>query len=377
MDSQPIKVLLVDDDLGDFEMTRALLSQAEHGQYSLEWASTFEEAMDAFRGGGYDVYLLDYFLEDRTGLDLLQQARAEGIDGPFIMLTGRGSRNVDLEAMGKGASDYLVKGKIDPELLERSIRYALERQRDSRRLMESEERHRSMFENLPVGLYRSGPDGTYLDANPALVRILGYPDKGMLQRRYAEEFYVHPDDRSRFETLLERNGVVRGFESVIQRVDGGIVKVRNSARIHRGPNEDVLYVEGTLEDVTEEKAAETLRGCDARFRVVFDGSGTGIALADLRGLILDANPAFADAFHSTAREMEGASYLELLSPDDRPGVERELEILSKGESARMEAERRFRAQTGPEFWARASLNLIRDSEGEPNHLVILLDDLSQ
>ncbi|MFC1575755.1 hybrid sensor histidine kinase/response regulator, partial [Gemmatimonadota bacterium] len=73
---------MVDDDQGDFEMTRAILSQAEHGNFKLDWVASYEEAMDAFRRGDHDVYLLDYFLEDRTGLDLLREADRKGLDAP-------------------------------------------------------------------------------------------------------------------------------------------------------------------------------------------------------------------------------------------------------------------------------------------------------
>ncbi len=85
---QPIRVLLVDDDLGDFEMIRVMLSQAEHGNYKLDWVSNYEEALDAFRAKEHDVYLLDYFLEDRSGLDLLKEAEGHGVTAPIIMLTG-------------------------------------------------------------------------------------------------------------------------------------------------------------------------------------------------------------------------------------------------------------------------------------------------
>ncbi len=370
------RVLLVDDDQGDFEMTRAMLSQAEHGAFKLDWVSTFEEAVDALKAGEHDVYLLDYFLEDRTGLDLLRESHRQGIDAPVIMLTGRGSRQVDLEAMEAGAADYLVKGRIDPEALERAIRYALERHRAARELRESEERHRSMFDHLPVGLYRSDPDGTFLDANPALIRILGYPDRGTLQRVFSRDLYVHPDDRQRFWSLLERYGVVRGFESTIRRIDGSSVRVRNTGRLHRDAEGTVLYLEGTLEDITEEKAAEELRGSEARFRAVFETSRSGIALLDLEGIILEANPSFADVFLSTAKELEGVRYADLLVKDDRPAVARELAALARGERSTLEAERRFRTKGDGEVWARASLSLIRNREGEADHLIVLLDDVS-
>ncbi len=87
--------------------------------------------------------------------------------------------------MRAGAADYLVKGRIEPEDLERSIRYALDRVEALRALRESEERHRGMFDNLPIGVYRCTPNGGFLDANPALIRILGYPDIATLGGVYA------------------------------------------------------------------------------------------------------------------------------------------------------------------------------------------------
>jgi len=108
-------------------MTRAMMSQIETQEMKLDWVSTYEEGLDALEAGEHDVYLIDYFLEDRTGMDLLREADDRSIQAPLIMLTGRGNRQVDLQAMKAGAADYLVKGRIDPELLERSIRFALER----------------------------------------------------------------------------------------------------------------------------------------------------------------------------------------------------------------------------------------------------------
>ena len=117
METEKIKVLLVDDDQGDFEMIRVMLANAEHQDFQLDWVSSYEEAIDAFKRDDHDVYFLDYFLEDRTGLDLLREARNRGMTAPIIMLTGRGSRTVDMEAMELCASDYLVKGLIDPDAL--------------------------------------------------------------------------------------------------------------------------------------------------------------------------------------------------------------------------------------------------------------------
>jgi two-component system CheB/CheR fusion protein len=86
--------------------------------------------VEALGRNGHDVYLLDYRLGQRNGLELLRDAVQRGCQTPIILLTGQGEREVDIEAMKAGAADYLTKGQMDAALLERSIRHALERQRD-------------------------------------------------------------------------------------------------------------------------------------------------------------------------------------------------------------------------------------------------------
>ena len=376
---EKIRVLLVDDDQGDFEMTRALLDNAERRdfEYELDWVSTFEEGLDALKRDEYDVYLLDYFLEDRTGLDLLGEAGRRGTSAPVIMLTGRGSRQVDSEAMKAGASDYLVKGRIDPELLERAIRYALERTRSQKALRESEERHRSMFDHLPVGLYRTTPQGNFLDANPALIRMLGYPDRDQLQNTYARDFYVSPDDRPQFLDLLERHGVARGFESRIETLDGQTLRVLNTARMHRDAEGEVLYLEGSLEDITNLKAEEVTEGGEVRIGGVFDNAPVAIALLDLNALVGETNPMFREVFGTTESQVRGVPYSELLVGEERPQVLEDLALLSRGDQEQIAGDYRYQRPDGELILARTTLRLVRSPEGKPDHLLLLLHDVGE
>ena len=249
--SQTIRILLIDDDQGDFEMTRVLVSKITRTRIELDWVSSYEEGIDALQDQEHDVYLVDYYLEDQDGLKLVREAREMGIRKPMIMLTGRGSHAVDVEAMKAGASDYLVKGKVDPDVLERSIRYSLERQRSEEALRDSEARHRGMFDHFPIGLYRTSTEGDLIYANTTLVDILGDPDSETLQTVYAADLFVDPVDRQRFSDMLDQFGVARGFETQLKRTDGTLVLVRNTARAHRAEDNRILYVEGAVEDITD------------------------------------------------------------------------------------------------------------------------------
>ena len=232
-------------------MTRVLVSQIAGAKIRLDWVSSYEEGMDALRDQEHDVYLVDYYLEDQDGLELVREARAMGVLKPMIMLTGRGSHAVDVEAMKAGASDYLVKGKVDHYVLERSIRYSLQRQQADAALRDSESRLRQMFDHLPIGLYRTSAEGELMDANPALVELLGYPDRETLDSAYSAGLFVDPDDRQRFGEMLDQSGVVRRFETRLKRADGTFVRVRNTARAHRADDGSILYIEGAVEDVTD------------------------------------------------------------------------------------------------------------------------------
>jgi signal transduction histidine kinase len=125
MENIPIRILLVEDDEDDYVLMRNLLSRVGATKYELQWAQTYDAALEKIVGHHYDVCLLDYFLGERTGLDLLRELGRRNPDVPVIFVTGQGNYEIDMEAMHAGASDYLVKGQINSPLLERSIRYAI------------------------------------------------------------------------------------------------------------------------------------------------------------------------------------------------------------------------------------------------------------
>ena len=124
-----IAVLLVEDDEDDELLTRGLLAEIDDVECALTWARSFAEGLQHLSEGSYDVCLLDYALGDRTGMELLTRAVAAGVEVPIIFLTGQVERALDIAATRSGAADYLVKGRINADLLERSIRYAIERAR--------------------------------------------------------------------------------------------------------------------------------------------------------------------------------------------------------------------------------------------------------
>lgn len=124
--SDKIRILLVDDDEDDFIITQDIIQDIPGRHYLLEWVSSFQEALIIINKKRHNIYLVDFRLGAENGLDLITQAIEQGVDAPFILLTGQSDRETDEKAMRVGVSDYLVKGTFNQYDLERSIRYSIE-----------------------------------------------------------------------------------------------------------------------------------------------------------------------------------------------------------------------------------------------------------
>lgn len=127
METRPLRLLLADDDQDDYIITRDLLRNIGRDKYELEWAPDFASALAALARNQHDLCLCDYRLGEANGLELMQEALARGCTAPVILLTGLDEWETDVRAMKAGAADYLVKSQLSERLLERSIRYTLER----------------------------------------------------------------------------------------------------------------------------------------------------------------------------------------------------------------------------------------------------------
>jgi signal transduction histidine kinase len=127
---RPVRVLLIDDDRDDYLLTRDLFAEIPGGRHRLDWVADYPAGLAALLQGEHDVYLLDFRLGEKTGLELLDESRKQGgPTGPVILLTGQNVWEIDLAAMESGAADFLEKGRLDATLLERSVRYALQQRR--------------------------------------------------------------------------------------------------------------------------------------------------------------------------------------------------------------------------------------------------------
>ena len=180
-------------------------------------------------------------------------------------------------------------------------------------LRESEERFRSLFENAPIGIYRTAPDGRILEANPSLIQMLGYSSFKELVARNLESEGFEPDyPRSRFKELIERDGEIRGLERTWTKRDNSVIYVRENARAIRRDDGTILYYEGSVEDITERKRAEEeLKNSEEMFKITFEYAPDALYLSDLKGNFVDGNKMAEKLTGYKREELIGKSFLKL------------------------------------------------------------------
>jgi signal transduction histidine kinase/CheY-like chemotaxis protein len=142
----PIKVLLVEDNPGDARLLREALAEMTRTRFDLTHVDRLGEAIRRLEEERFDIILLDLSLPDAQGLDAVVWAHGQVSHLPIVVLTGLENEEVAAETLRQGAQDYLVKGKVDGNLLVRSIRYAIERKRAEEQIQESLRRLRALRE---------------------------------------------------------------------------------------------------------------------------------------------------------------------------------------------------------------------------------------
>ncbi len=320
----PLRVLHVEDSQEDAELLEFDLRRAGYDPY-IERVDTPSVMKDRLMEGRWDIVISDYAMPKFDGMEALEVYKSSGLDIPFILMSGVIGEDVAIDAMVRGAHDYVMKDKRTRLIpaIERELREASERKarRDAEEaLRQSEEKYRTIFENAIEGIFQSTPDGHYVKVNPALARMFGYgsPEEMMTGvTDIGHQIYVDPEDRVRFQRLIEEQGLVEGFQAEERRRDGDKIWVSVNAHTVRDGSGAILYYEGTMEDITAQKRNEqALKESEERYRTVIEHSNEGIAL--LKGnKFIYVNKRFLDIHgYSNPEEIIGKSNSTMLHPDD-------------------------------------------------------------
>jgi sigma-B regulation protein RsbU (phosphoserine phosphatase) len=319
MEARPIRTLLIEDDANDVFFIRRTLGSARGAKFIVTSVERLADGLALLAQGGFDVLVLDLGLPDSRGPETLAKALKIAGDIPVLVLSSLDDEEIALKVVHEGAQDYLSKSQIPGQLLSRAIIYAIERAQAKIDLGRAEKKFRAIYENSVEGIFQTTPDGHYLSANPALSRIYGYnsPEELMSGLTDIEKsLYVEPGRRAEFIRLMQEHDVVTDFESRVRRKDGSIIWISENVRSVRDEKGNLLYYEGTVEDVTQrERALEQLRHSEALYHSLVETLPQNIFRKDVHRRFTFANKRFCNLLGRPLEEILGQTDFDFF-PDE-------------------------------------------------------------
>ena len=247
-----VRILIIDDDEDDFFITSEYLKQIQEYQLNIEWCYRFNEAVQHLQNRSYDMYFVDYRLGAKTGLDFLKEAVRLGREEPIVLLTGKGNKDLDIEALQMGATDYLVKTELTTDKLERCIRYSLERTAYLKALRANEKKYRNIFELSKDAVFTADRSLTFKDMNMATSALLGYSKQELMEKTVYD--LVGDDlDRRLLERMITEDGEVNDIElEFLTKSDEKKTCIFSLTATADGSD----YYQGLIHDITNLKRAE-------------------------------------------------------------------------------------------------------------------------
>jgi PAS domain S-box-containing protein len=221
--------------------------------FAVDQAEDGVTALKRLESERYDVVLTDLNMPALDGFAVLETVKLRDLGAEVVILTGSHAKDVDaaIRALRLGAHDYLTKPLSGPDQAILAVERAVEKKRQREALRAAEQRMRAFFDRVPVGLYRSTPEGRLLDANFALAQMLGYEQREALLSATAQDLYADAQDRARWQERLQRHGTLSRFDVRLRRRDGSTLQAEEYARIVVDETTGATYYEGCLVDASD------------------------------------------------------------------------------------------------------------------------------
>ncbi len=315
-------ILHIEDDEDDHLIVRSMLNEAQGRAVDLDWAATFEEGRRKLCSYHYQAVLVDYDLGIGTGITLIREAVNRGYAAPMILLTGRGSYEVDVEAMHAGATLYLSKNEINALLLERSIRYAIERKQVEQDLMERDRKLSVALNAAELGTWTYHFDDHMFEMDERAQKMY-CANQPRESHDVIVQNFLHPKDAQPMWAALDQAADPTGdgryqIEYRLLQPDGsvrwlnawGIVEFEG-----QGIERRAVRLMGASRDITREKQTrEALHESEGRFRDLANNISQLAWMADESGWIFWYNQRWFDYTGTTLEEMEGWGWQKVHHP---------------------------------------------------------------
>ena len=308
LENGPLKILLI---CGDAEMQRRIgdLLLCAATEVSVTAEPTADAGLAMVATNNFHAILFEIPQANAAALFQITLLATKAAQLPVIVIGPGEDEGFLAEAIYSGAQDYLGSERLDAPTLRHSIHCSIARQQELTALAEEKNNYHNLFDHLVEGIFRTTVDGHYLLANVALARIYGYDSPVELMasiKDIASRLYVDAGRREEFVRLMQEHDTLSGFESKIYRKDGKIIWIAENCRAVRDAQGKLLYYEGTVEDITQQRETEeALKRSESLYHSLVETMPQGVFRRDVEGRFTFVNRTYANFFGMTPEQFVG------------------------------------------------------------------------
>jgi PAS domain S-box-containing protein len=215
MKNTQLKIFVIDDDEDDLFLVTEFLKGIDTFNITIDTEINYNRAYSKILENQHDIYIIDYLLGPHTGIELIEKCVTAGINKPFILLTGKGDKQIDIDATKAGAYDYLIKTELSTEMLERSLRYSAYRYKSYREVLESEKRFRDIFEKSTDIIFLLDDEFNLINFNPALGQVL-YFEEEEIKDKPINTLFDNEEAAQNFKEKIRNEEKISNYEVVLQ-----------------------------------------------------------------------------------------------------------------------------------------------------------------
>jgi two-component system, NarL family, sensor histidine kinase UhpB len=256
MSGKCIKVLLIEDNPGDALFIREMLKEVKVTKFKVKHAEKLSEGLKYLHDDVFDIILLDLALPDSRGIETFHITNEHAPELPIIILTGLSDEEFAINAVAEGAQDYLVKAEVDSRLLDRSMKYAIERNLIEDKLKKSEERYRIMVEKTQSGVFLINPLNKLNYVNQQMAEMLGYDVKEMINRSIFEFMDIEGKKTLTDHLHKLKNGLGNIYELKFNNKNGSKIWALTSTNPLYKVNGEYLGCVSIITDISARKGVE-------------------------------------------------------------------------------------------------------------------------
>lgn len=372
--NSPVKVLLVDDSEDDYILTRNLFLDIKEGGFQLDWVMSYDAALSQIIRQYYDVYLIDYRLGHRSGLDLLHEAVAHDCKVPIILLTGQGDDEVDAAAIQAGAADYLVKGEISAPMLGRSIHHAIQHTQIVSQLRQAlcEKNQLALaLSNISTGVVitdSTPPHYPIIFANAAFTTLTGYTMAEAIGKncRFLQGADTDPTVVQQIHNAIVHTQPIT-CTIMNYRKDGSCFWNELTINPVFDQQGQLINFIGLQTDVSDRKRAEAaLRESEERYALAVQGANDGIWDWNLKTNQMYFSSRWKSMLGYGDHEIKDSldEWLRRIHPQDQHWVKHRLQEHLNGLTSHFESEYRILHRDGVYRWMLSRGLAVQDADGK-------------